>query len=163
MLLCVVRHGVAAARGPGVDDADRALTPDGMARARAAMTGLATLLSPEVVFTSPLRRARQTASIATEVFGLPRAVDCQALANGQHTALLATVHEADASVAALVGHEPWLSSLVSMLVGGAGSPLRVQIKKAGAALVEVPDSLEPGAGTLLWLLPPNVLRRLGAS
>lgn len=163
MRLCVVRHGVAVARQAGVEDAGRALTPDGIARTRAAMTGLSTLLSPDVVFTSPLRRARQTASIATEVFGLPRAVDCEPLANGQHAALLAALREADASVAALVGHEPWLSSLVSMLVGCSGGPLRVQIKKAGAALVEMPDSLEPGAGTLAWLLPPTVLRRLGAN
>ena len=163
MRLCVVRHGIATPREAAADDADRALTPTGSTRTRAAMAGLATLFDPEIVFTSPLRRARQTASIATDVFGLPRAVVCEALASGAHEALLAAIRNADASAAVVVGHEPWLSALVALLICGDAPRPQMQIKKAGAALVEIPAPIEPGTGTLVWLLPPAVLRQLGAS
>ncbi len=163
MRLCLVRHGIATARHADADDAERALTPASIPRTRAAMVGLATLFSPEIVFTSPLRRARQTATIATEVFGLPRAVVCDALASGQHAAVLAALRDADATTAVLVGHEPWLAALVSLLIGGSPGGPHMQIKKAGAALVEIPAPIEPGTGTLLWLLPPAVLRQLGGS
>lgn len=161
MRLCVVRHGIATERAAGVDDADRALTDASIPRTRAAIAGLATLISPEIVFTSPLKRAHQTASIAADVFGLPRAVECEALASGQHASLLATLREADASTVAIVGHEPWLSGLISLLVAGVTCPANLRLKKAGAALVEISQLLEPGTGSLLWLLPPTVLRQLG--
>jgi phosphohistidine phosphatase len=56
----------------------------------------------------------------------------------------------------IVGHEPDLSGIVADLTGGS----RVMMKKGGLALIDL-VSLDPGAGSLLWVLPPRVLRALG--
>ncbi len=59
----------------------------------------------------------------------------------------------------LVGHEPYLSSMVSEIVFGAvgGS---IVLKKAGIARIGV-KSLQPKVkGELRWLLPPRHLKKL---
>ena len=63
--LYLIRHGVAEERGDAwPDDAKRPLTEDGMSRLRKAARGLARLgVAFDVVLTSPLVRARQTAEI----------------------------------------------------------------------------------------------------
>jgi len=53
----------------------------------------------------------------------------------------------------LVGHEPDFSSLIGALTGGS----QVLMKKGGLGRVDI-ELLEQGAGTLVWLLPPRVLR-----
>ena len=63
--LYFIRHGVAEERGDAwPDDNKRPLTDEGMSRMRKAMRGLARMgVSLDVVLTSPLVRARQTADI----------------------------------------------------------------------------------------------------
>jgi phosphohistidine phosphatase len=56
----------------------------------------------------------------------------------------------------LVGHEPDFSSLIGELTGGS----RVQLKKGGLARVDL-ETIDHGAGTLVWLLPPLALRQAG--
>ncbi len=56
----------------------------------------------------------------------------------------------------IVGHEPDLSGIVADLTGGS----RVVMKKGGLALIDL-SSLDLGAGSLLWVWPPRVLRALG--
>ena len=66
MRLLIIRHAAAVERGtPGLGDDDRPLTPKGKSRFRAAAKGLARIVArPDVLLTSPLPRARQTAEIA---------------------------------------------------------------------------------------------------
>jgi phosphohistidine phosphatase SixA len=58
----------------------------------------------------------------------------------------------------VVGHEPWVSELVARLLGTRHDE-RLEFKKGGVALVEVPGRLA-GGGRLVWYLPPKVLRKL---
>jgi phosphohistidine phosphatase SixA len=60
---------------------------------------------------------------------------------------------------ALFGHEPQLSELLSRLLG-VEDAARVTFKKGGAALLDVQGEPRRG-GTLLWFLPPRILRELG--
>jgi phosphohistidine phosphatase SixA len=60
---------------------------------------------------------------------------------------------------AVVGHEPDLSGLVSWLLAGAARPL-VALGKGAACLLEL-EKPAARTATLLWLLPPRGLRRLG--
>ena len=76
MELLIVRHAIAfernIARWP--DDADRPLSPKGVARAAKAAAGIKQLVrAPTRVLASPLVRAQQTAAILSEVAGWPRA------------------------------------------------------------------------------------------
>ena len=58
---------------------------------------------------------------------------------------------------ALVGHEPDLGKLAGTLVFGAPSAL--PLKKAGACAIQFEGAARPGAGRMVWLLTPRLLRR----
>jgi phosphohistidine phosphatase len=159
MKLLILRHATAARPGiPGVADEDRQLTSRGRKRFKRAAKGLAEIMpAPDVLLTSPLVRARETANIVGKVWKLVPTEE-PLLAGGSPDALLAavTVHPED-SVVALVGHEPDMSRLLAHMVGGHGE--RVPFKKGGAALVEL-DGGGAGAGQLIWFMPPRCLRAL---
>lgn len=159
--LLIVRHAIAVARGtPGIPDPERPLTPRGVKRFASAAAGLARVLPrPDVVLTSPWKRARQTAKILCRAYGRLRPESTSALAGGSFDALarVLVTHRKDACVA-LVGHEPWLSELLARLLGSADEgPL--ELKKGAVAIVDVRGRLEAG-GKLVAYLPPRLLRRL---
>jgi phosphohistidine phosphatase len=165
MRLLIIRHAAAVPSGtPGIDDDDRPLTPEGKARFRAAAKGLARLAPrPDVLLTSPLPRARQTAEIAARAFKRLEPRIEPALAGGSLEAIVTAVAGAvgersrDATVA-LVGHEPVLGALVARLLGAHGAG-HFPFKKGGAALVDLPDG-PAASGTLLWFVKPRILRDL---
>lgn len=161
MRLCLVRHGIAIERTADVPDAERPLEAAAIDRTRAALLGVMALFTPEVILTSPWRRAHETAAIAASIARLPRPVDCNTLANGDLARLLETLRDTEASAAMLVGHEPGLSRLASLLLTGDESALQVQLKKASAALIETDPEITPGQAVLLWVAQPAALRRIG--
>ena len=161
MELLIVRHAIAVERGePGMSDDARPLSPEGRSKFRKAARGLAALVKrPDVVFTSPLLRARQTAQLAATAWGRIKPRDLQALADGDLDALAAALAELPAQArVALFGHEPHVSDLLARVLGGA-APERLTFRKGGAALVELPAALGDG-GRLVWYLRPRILRTL---
>lgn len=169
--LYLVRHAIAAPRGEDwPDDATRPLTPDGMTRMRRAARGLAAL-GPEidVVLTSPLVRARQTADILAGVFTPPPSVVLvDALAPGGTVAgiLAEVVKHARKGPMALVGHEPGIGEFAAHLLG-TGNPL--EFKKGAVARIDVsgltattsgPQPSQRITSALRWFLPPRALRAL---
>ncbi len=167
MKLYLLRHGIAEATGHGdpARDPERRLTPEGAERVSEIARGLRRLgVQPDVIFTSPLVRARQTAEIVAEVLGLTdRLEETEHLGvPPDSTALVRQLNKQrprpDAVM--LVGHEPHLSEFTALLIAGT-SGAALLFKKGGLARLEVP-TLEAGrCATLEWLLPPRVLRRLG--
>ena len=153
MNLYFLRHGLADWPNWDRPDAERPLTPEGIQRMKAeakAMKGLG--IAPALIAASPLVRAKQTAEIVADRFGLTvNATPLLAPGFGmrQLTALLRDM--SGVKEAMLVGHEPDFSATISDLIGGG----RVVMKKGGLARVEVdPESL---TGELVWLLAPKVL------
>lgn len=125
----------------------------------AAARGLATLFVPEAIVTSPVLRARQTAEILAKTWRCPvRELD--ALGRGDHEGTVAALNGVGYEAIAVVGHEPWMSELLAVLLAGEGGAVVAPFKKGGAALVETGDHLEAGSGGLVWFLPPGVLRQL---
>jgi phosphohistidine phosphatase len=163
VLLVIVRHAAAVERGvDGVSDAERQLTARGRDRFREAARGLARIVSaPDLLLSSPLVRALQTAEIAAETWGAARPVLEPTLADGTVADVLAAVaqHTGLATVA-VFGHEPQLASLVARLIG-LSQPAPVSFKKGGVALIETADPLAQEPGRLVAFLPPRVLRALG--
>ena len=109
--LYLIRHGVAEERGEAwPDDAKRPLTEDGMTRMRKSIRGLARVgVSFDVIVTSPLVRAKQTADVVASVFDpRPPLVVSDALApGGSYQALVSDLEkQARRKRIALVGHEP---------------------------------------------------------
>jgi phosphohistidine phosphatase len=163
MDVCLVRHAIAEDRDPArwPDDARRPLTPEGAERFRRAARGLHRLV-PEVdaVLTSPYVRAAQTAEILREESGWPEAERCDALAAVASPAdvLPHLRGKAGAAAVALVGHEPFLSLLASLLLTGADERLALELKKGGVVLLAFPGEPSPGAASLRWSAPPRLLR-----
>ena len=161
MQLLIIRHATAVPRGtPDIPDGERPLTGKGTRRFRQAARGLARIVKrPDAILTSPLVRARETADIAAKAWGRSKPVNTPALAGGNFQELAAVLAPYGDSTVALVGHEPDLSELLARLIGTPRAE-RLTFRKGGAALVEVPGTLEDG-GALIWYLTPRVLRSLG--
>ena len=164
--LYLVRHAVAAERGPAYPDDDaRPLTSDGIEKWQRSVAGLRELgLVLDVVIASPLVRAQSTGEIlAAGVRPKPRLVTADALAPGGRLAevvAVVTAHAASArgvSRLALVGHEPDLGELAAKLLGARGA---IEFKKGGVCRIDVTRALPGGPGVLRWFLPPRVLRGL---
>lgn len=160
--LYVIRHGVAEELGDlWPDDAKRPLSEAGMTSLRRAARGMvAAGVRFDVVLTSPLLRARQSAEIlAAACDPKPSVVVIESLAPGAaHQALMADLaRHAKRRRLALVGHEPGLGELASRLIG-----LRhaLPFKKGGVCRIDVDDLPPTGIGVLRWLLTPKFMRRL---
>ena len=165
MELYILRHGDAVDRVTGgyTRDEERPLTEQGREEARLAGSALAALgVRPDLLLTSPLVRARQTAELVAEAVPPRRGpLESAALApGGRPEAVLAALREAGGARAALlVGHMPDLGELVGWLVWGQPD-LAVPLRTGGVCRVDLPDQPAPGTGDLRWLLPPRLLRRL---
>lgn len=167
MDLLVIRHAVAMERDDFAaisdDDDDRPLTDAGMKKMRRVAEGLRGLVARiDVLAASPLTRALQTAHIVGELYGVPveRTVDALRPENSSESFLAWTRDQRLGDVCAIVGHEPNLGQLVTWLMTGCDEP-RVSFKKGGACLLSFDGRLEPGGGTLRWLLTPAQLIQYG--
>ena len=162
MLIYVFRHGIAEPHSGDIPDADRSLTERGVGRTQQAAKGLARFADrPEVILTSPKRRAKQTADILANVFGMTPSIS-PALADGPPVDVIHMLRERDEQSVMIVGHEPTLSEVIETLCTQKPLPAFIELKKAACALVDAPLHPEdpPGPGTLLWLLPPRALRAM---
>ena len=120
--LYLVRHAFAAHADPArwPDDAVRPLTEEGITRFRAAARGLRRLVpAVDSVLSSGFARAWQTAELLHDDAGWPEPEECPALEAGRPaSAALDILQGSSAHSIALVGHEPYLSTLASLLCTG---------------------------------------------
>jgi phosphohistidine phosphatase len=167
-----MRHGIAADLGEGgvLKDADRPLTLEGRARMKQAAAGVRELeLKFNVILTSPLLRARQTAEVVAEVLDLQHKVKIlNSLApgsafvegEGKHAEIFLELGSYQFDRALLVGHMPDLSELASYLLTG-NRNLNIEFKKGSICAIEVASLPPRGPGLLRWLMAPKHLRTLG--
>jgi phosphohistidine phosphatase len=160
MEVYVVRHGEAAPAEAASGEEGRRLTPRGEAESRAAAHGLRGLgVRLERVFTSPLRRAVQTAEVLALVIPAPGPETRPVLDGGSSAeAILAAIEGEGASIA-LVGHQPVLGELVALAVAGIASG-GVALGTASVARLEFEGGPRVGAGRLRWLLTADQLGRI---
>jgi phosphohistidine phosphatase len=160
--LYLVRHAIADDRGPEwPNDAKRPLTEHGIARFKEAVDGLAEIdVEIDEIFTSSLVRAKQTAELlASHVNGKPSVKILKTLepGHGPTAVVQQLAREAKKRRVALVGHEPDLGELASHLLG---TKKPVPFKKGGICRIDVQSLPSTRAGTLVWMLPPKILRKL---
>ena len=153
MQLYFLRHGEADWPGWTKPDDERPLTDFGKKEVRQVAKFLNRLkVKPDVIVSSPLPRALQTAEVAAEQLKTKLRQD-EALEPGFGISELSTVLTRHPSkVLMLVGHEPDFSSVISALTGGF-----IKMSKAGVALVDIDP--ETKKGRLLWLFPPKFARK----
>ncbi len=161
----LIRHGIAvdAEKWDGSEE-NRPLTEKGRKRVRQSAAGLVVVgCKPTRLFSSPFVRAYDTARLL-------RTVVCPTLkietrdelavgASPEQILSFLRACPADSTVVC-VGHEPLLGEVAGVLV--CGKPITgMALKKAGAALIHLPDGPKPGQGVLRWWLQPMQLRVLG--
>jgi phosphohistidine phosphatase SixA len=112
---------------------------------------------PTRVFSSPWKRAWQTARIVVEETGIGtrNRIRCDALTESPDLAALALEigEVGPEETIGLVGHEPWMSALAAELLVGSASGIRIDFPKSGVLGIET-DGFEPGEGTLRFFWTP---------
>ena len=165
MKLYLLRHGIAAERGTGryASDAERPLTPKGRRKLRRAVAAIRTMeLSFDVILSSPLVRARQTAELVAKVLHCRHRLELtDLLAPGASAAgLVRRLKQLKPQSVLLVGHEPDLSLLAARLLTG-GNGLAITFKKGGLCRLST-ERLQAGrCASLDWLLTPSQLELMG--
>jgi phosphohistidine phosphatase len=164
MLLYLLRHGLAVDREDPkcLPDAERPLTREGMEKTRQVARGLRMLgVKPDLILSSPLLRAIQTAEIAAAelTYAKEKIRRTPALEPEADPAdLLKEIARLRKEEVLCAGHAPNLDEVIAHAVG-----VRMAftgLKKAGAACLEF-DSALASRGRLVWLYSPKVLRQLG--
>ncbi|MCI4350111.1 MAG: histidine phosphatase family protein [Thermoplasmata archaeon] len=158
MRLYLFRHGPSENRDPDrwPDDTDRPLSRVGRTQSRAAATGFATLAHDvTAVVSSPAVRGRTTADAVHAALGLRRTIVLwDELAPGEPAgAVLEKLGRPNFArwTPVVVGHEPTLSEFIGLAVTGEPTGW-AHVAKAGAAALEFPARVAPGAARLEWLL-----------
>jgi len=157
MILYFLRHGLAGSREEWKgDDSRRPLTKKGIKNMVTQAKTIARLdLQLDVILTSPLTRAFQTADIVAGELKMGKQLEQdERLSPGFAREDLEQVladHE-QAKVILLVGHEPDLSLTIGSLTGSS----HVNLKKGSLARVDI-TATDPLQGDLVWLLPPKIM------
>lgn len=157
MTLYVLRHAIAENPRPGQPDSARQLTSRGRAKARRVLSHARKVgVQPEAILTSPYARAAQTAEIAhEELEALSRPICTHGLS--PYVSVFDLWDELRAHVATgdamVVGHNPQLSSLVTLLIGARDDAL--WLKKSGLVALDLGAAGTHPRAELRWLLTPK--------
>lgn len=164
MEILILRHGEAGKRlAPSSQDAERQLTVAGKEEvAEVAQTMKKIGLEFDVIGTSPIKRARQSAEIVARVLGLKKSLEVwdELKPEGDRKELYKRLSrmKRDSSVL-VVGHEPYLTTVIGELIAG-GRGASISLKKAGFARLDVSIFSPAPKGELRWLLTPRVAKKV---
>ncbi|MBD2210456.1 phosphohistidine phosphatase SixA [Nostoc linckia FACHB-104] len=163
MELYLIRHGIAQERTADIKDEERILTKEGKQKTEKIAQRLVNLgLEFDLIVTSPLARARQTAEILIAA-GLSSHIE-----ESHHLApdgnidswvknWLEPRNYSPNTRLAVVGHEPNLSQWAEILLWGEVKAGLV-LKKAGMIGIKLPEIGSPlGRSQMFWLTPPKYL------
>ncbi len=156
MLICLLRH--AEAEPYQKDDFSRRLTGKGKTQAGRVGEFLARhTITPDLILTSPVLRARETAEIVSQKLGNIDLTEVSWLACGMspETALAELAAYAPFQSMMIVGHEPDFSALVASFIGLRTSA-SIDLSKASLTGIDL-ARLTPGSGVLRFFLPVKLV------
>jgi phosphohistidine phosphatase len=151
MQLLLLRHGDAVSIG--YDDAMRPLSVMGEEQSNLVARAMMHLeLSPDLVLSSPLLRARQMAAIIGKKLDSAKLEISEHLVPGaEMSRLIDQLNTSGAASVLLVGHEPHLHTLLSVLLTDS-TALHMRFGNGTMACIDVVAPIQPGTGTLEWLM-----------
>ena len=164
MRLYLVRHAIAEDRSPDYeDDSLRTLTEKGNEKMGRIANGLRKLgVAPELIVSSPYVRASQTASILAKVLKYKEELiySDSLVPMGEPDDMIGEINEKySVDELMLVGHEPSMSMLASVLL--AGDPaISINFKKGGVCCLSVDDLHYDRKAVLEWLITPKISTKL---
>ena len=162
MEIYILRHGIAVERGtPGYKkDSDRPLTKEGIDKMhQIAECILAMDLKFDLILSSPLARAEQTARIVADELDEEVTFTNHLSPDGNALELVREINDEKPQRVLLVGHEPDLSRLISLLLSG-NTDASIELKKGGLCKMTADRLVFGQCATLNWLLTPKQLRAL---
>jgi phosphohistidine phosphatase len=165
MNLYIIRHAIAVDEGSPEyeEDSQRPLTDKGKKKMRQIAKGLRALgVDLDKVISSPYVRAKETAEILADVFKMKDVTFSDNLIPmGDPDLLIAEMNEKySVNSIALVGHEPFLSALIGLLVSE-NAGIDMTLKKGGVCRLSADDLHHARKATLEWLLTPGILVEIG--
>jgi phosphohistidine phosphatase len=120
-------------------------------------------LSFELILSSPYVRARQTAEIVARILDTEKRLKFSAhlASDGDAEDLISELKRQRPAIGSvlLVGHEPYLSQLISVLLTG-GSDLRLTLKKGGLCKLMVQRWTYGRCAILEWLITPRQMTQM---
>jgi phosphohistidine phosphatase len=165
MELYVLRHGEAGKRIPsGSSDFKRALTVTGKEEVEEVAQALAELgIKFDFVATSPLKRSSQSAGVVAKALKVKKGNleewdELKPEGKKQELYHKLSQFKPESSVL-VVGHEPYLSTMISEIAFGNGAG-GIALKKAGLAKLGITSFQPKVKGELRWLLTPKHLKRV---
>jgi phosphohistidine phosphatase len=164
MNIYILRHGIAVERDEweSKNDAERALTAEGKKQLRKTCRAMEKMkLDFNLILSSPYMRARRTAEIVADKLNLKKRLkfsgELQPDGNAKNFfRQLNNLKPAPESIL-LVGHEPYLSRTISLLISG-NENAAVDFKKGGLCKLEVGKLRTGKCATLAWLLTPKQMK-----
>ncbi len=163
MDLYILRHAEAVEREKfkRVHDADRPLTENGIKKMKKIAQAMLHLgLEFDAILSSPYMRAKDTAQIVGEAF------ECKSIIKltphlviaGSPADLVKQINEeySGKGQILLVGHEPYLSNLISVLISGR-EDVFIKLRKSGICKLSVEKLRLGKCATLEWLMGPSQL------
>ena len=161
MILYFLRHASAGeSMSDSKKDKKRPLDPDGVKQSHNVGRALAALeVQPEMIISSPLTRATQTASLVANELGFEGKIQIEPALTPEASYsdfvdMLRRIGMAESVI--VVGHNPNLSDFLGKTIGGRSNPADIDLKKAGVARVEMRRS----GGRLTWYLTPKIVSTL---
>ena len=166
MELYLIRHALAQQLGLKNDftDEKRTLTSEGRDRMREAARGLRKLgVQLDLLLTSPLVRAIETAEIVADALGISKKEIMQTdkLAPGASADELFAEIKSHTGVESVgvVGHQPDLGEILAKIVQ-ARNKFAIDLKKGSVCCINVVETVPSLRGELVWLMTPKQLRLL---
>jgi phosphohistidine phosphatase len=160
--LFILRHGEAGNRmSVAEEDSERPLTPEGRIEMQKIAKSLKAVgLQTNKIYTSPLKRARETADITARILKIPTLEEWDELKpDGSKAALYRKLARFEPnSRLILVGHEPYLSSMIGEIIGTTGA--RLVLKKGGLGKLRITSFTPQISGELRWLLTPKMITKM---
>lgn len=160
----ILRHGRAEDAGPGMADAERRLTKKGREEiVRAGRWMAAQELRFDLIASSPLARAQETASVIAGCLGQPDRLETwEILAPGGNpdTVCHQIGKYPNTRAILLVGHEPLLTALISRIITG-NEDAAIALSKGALAKIRDFSSRTGPSGELHWLLTPAQMASSG--
>jgi phosphohistidine phosphatase len=167
MNLYIIRHAIAVdeATSDYESDSERPLTDKGRKKMRQIARALRKLgVEFDLILSSPYVRACETAEILADTFKMKKKTvfSDNLIPVGNPELLIGEINEKySVDSIALVGHEPYLSTLIGMLVAE-NAKIDVTLKKGGICYLSADDlHHDDHRATLEWLLPPGILMEIG--
>lgn len=143
------------------EDSERPLTPGGRVETQKIAKALKAIgLQTDRIYTSPLKRARETAEIVAKILKIPTLQEWDELKpDGSKSALYRKMSKLkQSSRLILVGHEPYLTSMMAEIIGAADS--KIVLKKGGVGKIRITSFAPRISGELRWLLTPKIMTKV---